>query len=115
MHAVPVEHPRHSQAATVGDSPAAQLGALVHAIDRLVSRLGEVLPGAERTPPTAGADIAPTPAPDAVVARAESGAILYAAAAPEPEPPAFDPYDWPTEAQLDEFIAKRKTGPTEPR
>ncbi len=107
--------PVAASAPVTSDAIAAQLGALVHAIDRLVSRLGEVLPGAAHPPPTARPDVAAGPAVDGVVARAESGAILYAAAAPEPQRLAFDPYDWPTEAQLDEFIAKRKTGPTDPR
>ena len=103
-----------------GDAVAAKLGELVHAIDRLVSRLGEVAadPITHRRP----APPDPEPAPDDVTARAESGAILYAAAAAAPsgperpvtDPPVFDPYDWPTEEQLDEFIARRKTGRADP-
>jgi hypothetical protein len=79
---------------------AAQLGALVGAIDRLVARLDdgptpEIAPARGR---------APSPSSSA----ADLGALLYAPAARVPEPSPDDLYDWPTEAQLEQFEARRR-------
>ena len=100
---------------------AAQLGALVEAIDRLAQRLGDapVLQPVPAPVPSAGpASALPAspasrrsapPAPPIAAAMAESGALLYApAASAVPEPVADDLYDWPTEAQLEQFAARRR-------
>jgi hypothetical protein len=80
---------------------AAQLGALVGAIDRLVARLDAGPAGG----PTA---FETGPAPGPATSAAESGALLYAPAARVPEPSPDDLYDWPTEAQLEQFEARRQ-------
>jgi hypothetical protein len=73
---------------------AAQLGALVDAIDRLVGRLD--VPSPTNAGPAAPADTDP-------------GASIVTRAAPRvPAPSADDPYDWPTEAQLDAFAARQR-------
>ena len=109
-----------------GDDPmgavAAQLGALVEAIDRLAQRLGDApvlqpvpapvpLAGpASALPASPGEPSVPAPPAASIAAvMAESGALLYApAASAVPEPVADDLYDWPTEAQLEQFTARRR-------
>ena len=95
---------------------ASQLGALVEAIDRLVGRLGEVtVPGggAATGPVTPAAPVAaPTsPAPASVAegpAPANPAPMFYAPAANRGPSDEFDPYDWPTQEQLDQFAARRR-------
>ena len=95
---------------------AAQLGALVEAIDRLVGRLGEVtVPGggAAAVPVTPAAPVAaPTsPSPASVAegpAPANPAPMFYAPAANRGPSDEFDPYDWPTQEQLDQFAARRR-------
>ena len=58
---------------------------------------------AEPAPPGTG----PVRSP-ATSAAAESGALLYVPAARVPEPSPDDLYDWPTEAQLEQFEARRR-------
>jgi hypothetical protein len=100
---------------------ASQLGALVDAIDRLVGSIGTWRPG-EVAPPAAptpsappivrAAARAPAAASEAVPAAEPSEALFYAAAAPSPGEP--DPYDWPTQAQLDQFAARRRAAEADP-
>jgi hypothetical protein len=81
---------------------ASQLAALVASIDRLVARLGEA-PTAVRSPysrPVAPPE--PTPAP------ANPAPMFLAPAAPRGPEVEFDPYDWPTQQQLDDFAARRR-------
>jgi len=88
---------------------ATQLGALVDAIDRLAVRLTdgsvpEAGPGGPTRAPVTSADSEPS--------IAESVARWLAPAAPRvPPPSADDPYDWPTEAQLEQFAARRRASP----
>jgi hypothetical protein len=89
---------------------AAQLGALVSAIDRLAIRLAD------------GSALSriPAPAPAQPMSSASAGgasvadidALLYApSAARVPEASPDDLYDWPTEAQLEQFAARRRAAP----
>jgi hypothetical protein len=88
----------------VGPDPmgavAAQLGALADAIDRLVGRLD--VPSPSHAGPA-------TPAAASTATDADAGASTVTRAAPRvPVPSADDLYDWPTEAQLDAFSARRR-------
>jgi hypothetical protein len=84
---------------------AAQLGALVDAIDRLVGRLGP--PSA---PLTGHAPAAPAPTSTDADSR---GSPRTGAAPGIPPASADDLYDWPTEAQLDAFAARRRAAPSD--
>jgi HAMP domain-containing protein len=84
----------------------AQLGALVDAIDRLVSRLGEVA-----VPVVGSSGPASAPAREAVdePVPANPAPMFYAPAASRGAAEEhFDPYDWPTQEQLDQFAARRR-------
>lgn len=100
--------PAPGDAAHMG-AVATQLAALVDAIDRLVGRLGEV------TVPVAGTPVAsPSPSPSPSSEPVEGpvprnpAPMFFAPAANRGPPDEFDPYDWPTEEQLDQFAARRR-------
>ena len=81
---------------------AAQLGALVDSIDRLVARLGDGIPA------PIGAARPPTP-----VASTSEAAPAEAPSLPDPRQPAAvrehgDPFDWPSEAQLQRYEDERR-------
>jgi hypothetical protein len=83
---------------------ASQLAALVASIDRLVARLGE------GTEPESGArpgpPVRPEPAREPVPAN--PAPMFFAPAARRGPDAEFDPYDWPTQQQLDDFAARRR-------
>jgi len=84
---------------------AAQLGALVDAIDRLVGRLDA---GSESPtgPAMSAAPSATSTGPRSPIT--DSGASPHTTAAPRvPPASADDLYDWPTEAQLEAFATRR--------
>jgi hypothetical protein len=84
---------------------AVQLGALVDAIDRLVARLTD----GWVPPPEPKTSTASPAAPTDARSMAEASAALYRPAASRvPHPSADDLYDWPTEAQLEQFAARRR-------
>ena len=94
---------------------AAQLAALVEAIDRLVGRLGEVaIPmGPAPTAATAAPPPAP-PRPDEPITRdpaLDPGPMFYAPAASGVPGDEVDPFDWPSQAQLDRFAERRHAAP----
>jgi len=127
-----------------------QLGALVEAVDRLVTGIGGAPAPAEvatststsdaaaPTAPTAptpppvptptatapAATPAPAPAPPAAPAAppksaatelAELAALISMPASPSvPEFDESDPYDWPTQAQLDDFAERRRQSRNKP-
>jgi hypothetical protein len=83
---------------------ASQLAALVASIDRLVARLGEA-PTAVRAPYSPS--VAP-PEPVPTRAPANPAPMFFAPAAQRGPEVEFDPYDWPTQQQLDDFAARRR-------
>jgi hypothetical protein len=78
---------------------AEQLGALVASIDRLVTRMGDG-GGAD---PQSKPELARVPVP------ANPAPMFFAPAAQRGPDAEFDPYDWPTQRQLDDFAARRRT------
>ena len=86
---------------------AVQLAALVEAIDRLVTRLGDV---AVPIGPAPVPSQSPSPAPSTrdEPVPANPAPMFYAPAANRGPGEAFDPYDWPTQEQLDQFAARRR-------
>ena len=95
----------------------AQLAALVEAIDRLVGRLGEVAIPMAPAPTPAPRPAAPTPAPprpDEPITRdpaLDPGPMFYAPAASGVPGDEVDPFDWPSQAQLDRFAERRRAAP----
>jgi hypothetical protein len=88
---------------------AAQLGALVDAIDRLATRLADGSPPQPATPSPA---VSSMTSADGEPSIAESAARWLAPAAPRVPPASPDDlYDWPTEAQLEQFAARRRSSP----
>jgi hypothetical protein len=83
---------------------ASQLAALVASIDRLVVRLGE------GTTPVSGARPGPPvrSEPPSEPVPANPAPMFFAPAARRGPEAEFDPYDWPTQQQLDDFAARRK-------
>jgi hypothetical protein len=108
----PTPAPTRAPAAQLSTEPASmgavasQLGALVDAIDRLVSRLGEVAvpvagssgPASARAREAVDEPLPANPAPMFYAPAASRGAAEEH----------FDPYDWPTQEQLDQFAARRR-------
>ncbi len=88
---------------------ATQLGALVDAIDRLATRLAD---GPAPDPGPTAPTVSLATSADGGPSMAESVARWYAPAASRvPPPSADDLYDWPTEAQLEQFAARRRASP----
>ena len=88
---------------------AEQLAALVGSIDRLASRLGDV------AVPVAGTPAPPlAPPPPRFSERSDEPVpanptpMFYAPAAQRGPAEEFDPYDWPSQEQLDNFVARRR-------
>jgi hypothetical protein len=112
---------------------AAQLAALVESIDRLARRLGEgavpVVVARPVAPPIAATPTAPAPVASAPVAPAAAAApsaaplseprdlspMFYAPAASGVPADEVDPFDWPSPAQLDEFVARRQSEQSDPQ
>jgi hypothetical protein len=92
---------------------AAQLGELVEAIDRLVARLGDgTVPvagaPASSAPPAQPESPAPKFTPPTEPVPANPAPMFYAPAANRGPGDEFDPYDWPSQEQLDQFAARRR-------